>query len=313
MTSEQAVKSIKVLASDIGYAACGITSADPFEDYAAALDERIKRFPETTSLYDEMRHRAFPRRKAPWVRSIIVCVRRYGKYDLPEDPLGLIGRSYLADRRFAGCPDHAMPKRMKEGLIRLGMRVKTGGVPCRAAAARAGLVRFGRNSFAYSEQYGSWINIEAWQVDAELPPDTPATGCPCPEGCDSCMMACPTRALESPFTMRMDRCIAYLTYGAPEPIAPELLERMGCWIYGCDVCQEICPLNRGKWECIEKAVWQDEIRPHLTAKALAEMDPDTYLKLIHPRFRYIPEDDLARWHANAARSLQHASRPGKAS
>ncbi|MEI6807491.1 MAG: 4Fe-4S double cluster binding domain-containing protein [bacterium] len=298
---------IKSLASDLGYAACGITSADPFEDYTAALDDRIKRFPETATLYDQMRHRAYPQKKAPWVRSIIVGVRRYGKYDLPEEPIGLIGRSYLADRRYAGCPDHGMPKRMKEGLIKLGLRVKIGGVPCRAAAARAGLVRFGRNSFAYSEQYGSWINIEAWQVDAELTPDKLAIGSPCPEGCDACRKACPTLALESPFTMRMDRCIAYLTYEAPEPIATDLLEKMGCWIYGCDACQNVCPLNQDKWERIEKTPWLDEIKQHLTARALAEMDLETYLKVIRPRFWYISDDDLARWHANAARALRSLS------
>lgn len=302
------VGSIKALAAEVGYAACGITSAGPFDDYAAAVEDRIRHFPEAGSLYGEMRHRANPGRKTPWVRSIIVCVRRYGKYDLPPEPLGFIGRSYLADRRFPECPDHGMPKRMKEGLIGLGLRVKTGGVPCRAAAARAGLVRFGRNSFAYSDQYGSWINIEAWQVDMELPPDQPAVGSPCPEGCDACMKACPTRALTRPFEVRMDHCIAYLTYGAPEPIAPELQDKMGCWIYGCDACQEACPLNKDKWEHEEKAPWMDEIRQCLTAEALAVMDPDTYLKVIRPRFWYIAEDNLARWHANAARSLRHGSR-----
>ncbi|MEI6218508.1 MAG: hypothetical protein WCP86_06385, partial [bacterium] len=123
--SNQIASLIKALASEIGYSACGVTSAEPFDDYTAALDDRVKRFPETTRLYDEMRHRAFPRQKAPWVRSIVVCLRRYGKYELPTEPIGLIGRSYLADRRYTGCPDHAMPKLMKEGLIKLGLRVKT--------------------------------------------------------------------------------------------------------------------------------------------------------------------------------------------
>jgi len=302
------VEQIKALASEIGYSACGVTSAEPFDDYTAALDDRVKRFPETTRLYDEMRHRAFPRQKAPWVHSIVVCLRRYGKYELPTEPIGLIGRSYLADRRYAGCPDHAMPKRMKEGLIKLGLRVKTGGVPCRAAAARAGIARFGRNCFAYSDQHGSWINIEAWQVDAELPLDAPATGSPCPDGCNACVQACPTKALESPFVMRMDRCIAYLTFAAEGPIAPDLLAKMGCWIYGCDVCQNVCPLNRGKWENLGNIPWQNEIKQHLSAKALAEMDLDTYVNTIHPRFSYIPEDDLARWHTNATRSLQNTER-----
>ena len=297
------VDQIKSLAAQVGYAACGITSSEPFDDYLAALADHIRRFPEAQSLYKPMRQRAAPREKTPWARSIVVCLRWYGKYALPETAVGIIGRSYLADRRYAGCPDHDMPKRMKEGLAGLGLRVKTGGVPCRAAAARAGIARFGRNGFAYSERYGSWINIEAWRVDAELPLDKPATGCPCPNGCDVCLKACPTRALESPFTMRMDRCIAYLTYGAPEPVAQDLREKMGRWIYGCDACQEVCPLNKGKWKPLEDTAWQNEAKPHLTAAALAAMDEETYRKTIHPRFPYISEDDLGRWRSNAARSV----------
>lgn len=302
MSSELADR-IKELAQDIGYADCGITSIEPFREFGRTIDERIERFPETEELYAPMRGRTDPRSSARWARSIVVCVRRYGKYGLPEGLPGHIGRSYLVDRRFEGCPDHVMPKQMKEGLAGMGFRVKNAGVPDRWAAARAGITRFGRNCFAYSK-HGSWINIETWSVDKDLPPDEPTLDTPCPENCRACIDACPTGALTEPFVMRMDRCVAHLTYKAPEPIAPDLWGKMGKWIYGCDACQEACPLNKEKWESVEETPWLDDVAQYLTPDALSTMSEETYHEIVHPRFWYIPKDNLKRWHLNAKRVLE---------
>ncbi len=293
---------IKALASETGYAACGITTAAPFEDYRKALELHQRRFPEAARLYADYLRLVEPAGSAPWVRSIVVCVRHYGKYVIPPGLDKHIGRNYLFDRRQAGCPDHAMPKRMKEGLQALGLRVKAGGVPCREAAARAGVGRIARNCFSVTQD-GSWVNIEAWRVDAELQPDSPSTGSPCPDGCRACLDACPTGALTEPFVMRMDHCVAYLTYGAPEPAAPDLWGKMGPWIYGCDACQLACPLNRGKWQEREQAPWLERVAAKLTPSALAEMDEAEFRAIVYPLFWYIPEDNLARWHANARRAL----------
>jgi epoxyqueuosine reductase len=295
---------IKALAAEVGYAACGIAGTQPFEDYRAALQDRITRFPEAAELYRELEGRVEPRAVAPWARSIVVCVRHYGKYAIPDRLVGLIARNYLCDRRIKACPDNGMPGSMKAGLKRLGLRVKTGGVPGRAAAVRAGVAGFGRNNFAYADGCGSWINIESWMVDAEMEADTPAAPAPCPEGCRACIKACPTGALCEPYVMRQDRCTAYLTFEAPEPIAPELWEKMGKWIYGCDVCQQACPMNKGKWERREPTPWLDEVLDQLTPEALAAMDQETYRKVVFPLFSYISEDNLARWHANARRAVE---------
>jgi len=293
---------VKRLAAELGYAACGITSAEPFAEFRAAIRARIRRFPGAAALYEPMLARAEPRRGAPWARSVVVCLRRYGKYRLPPGLAAHIGRNYLCDRRNADCPDHPMPKQFQQGLIALGLRVRRGGTPDRWAAARAGVARVGRNCFACSE-HGSWINIETWLVGTALPPDPPALDLPCPDGCRACMNACPTGALVEPLVMRMDRCVAYLSYHAPEPVDPALWEKMGPWIYGCDACQLACPLNKGAWEDLEPAPWLERLAPHLTPAALAEMDETTYREHVHPAFWYIPKHDLARWHRNAHRAL----------
>ncbi len=279
----------------------------PFDNYQTALKQHALRFPDAATLYQEMERRVNPAQFAPWAKSIVVAVRRYGKYDLPETITHHIGRNYLCDRRIKDCPDNTLPKRMKQGLISLGHRVKVGGIPCREAAVRAGLVRIGRNGFAYAEGCGSWLNIEAWLIDAELEPDPPsAPEAPCPTGCRACLDACRTCALTEPYVVDMKRCIAFLTYEEAKPIPAELWKKMGPWIYGCDDCQNVCPMNKGLWDPLEPASWIKTIASKLTPEALATMDVETFKKFIYPLFWYIPESDLGRWHQNALRAMQDA-------
>lgn len=307
LMSERIAKAIKELALGSGYSSCGIAAADDFAEFERALEHRIRSFPEAAQLYTRMRKRARPRSSATWARAIVVCVRRYGKYEIPPGLAGLIGRTYLFDRRNPLCPEHDMPDKITRGLQRMGLRVRRGGVPDRWAGARAGVTRFGGNCFSYSE-HGSWINLETWVVDADLPADKPAPESACPENCRACIDACPTGALVEPFVMRMDRCVAYLTYSSPEPVSGELWNRMGTWIYGCDRCQEVCPLNKDAWENLEKAPWLETIAPFLRPQALVKMNHNTYRSIIHPAFWYIPLENIARWHANAKRALSHLER-----
>ncbi len=297
---------IKELAKDVGYVGCGIASTEVFTEFSAAIDQRIRAFPALASEYENMLKRAFPRQNNPWANAIVVCVHWYGKYRIPENISKGIGRSYLFDRRNSDCPDHDLPGRMKKGLEQLGLRVRRGGVPDRWAAARAGVARFGRNNFVYTEKHGSWINIEPFLVDAELTPDEPSYEIACPDSCRLCVEECPTKALQRPFCMRFDHCIAYLSYNAPEPIEPELWRLMGPWVYGCDQCQLICPLNADKWREIETAEWLKKMAPYLSTEALAEMDDATYRDVVQPTFWYIAADGVERWRRNALRARDRA-------
>ncbi len=296
------VYKIKELAKNIGFETCGITTTGPFEDYRKTIEKRVEQFPDSAGRYEKMLYRAEPAASRPWARSIIVCVKRYGVYKIPGELIGYIGRNYLCDRRYKGSPDYDMPKKMKQGLISLGCRVSRGGTPDRNAGARAGVTQFGKNTFAYSES-GSWINIETYLVDKELPVDEPSLETTCPDDCTICIDACPTKALMEPFALNPDTCIAYLTYESKEPVPSDLWEKMGKWIYGCDICQEVCPLNKGKWENRKKIPWIDEVRSFLAPKALSEMSQETFQDIVRPRFWYIPLDNLFRWHRNAGRAL----------
>ncbi len=303
--AKETAETIRSAVLEAGYDACGIATADAFPEFERILRERMDRFPETRALYEPMLKRGAPQAAAPWAHSLIVAVRRYGKYRLPPGLAGHIGRAYLFDRRTAACPDHAMAGEVVRRLKALGLRVRKGGVPDRWAAARAGIARFGRNGFVYAEKGGSWINVETWLTDARLPADAPALDVPCPPDCRACAEACPTGALDGPFSMRMDRCVAYLTFAAPEPIAEELQKQMGGWMYGCDRCQEVCPRNRGQWKERDRADWLEAVATLLTPAALAEMDDETYRNAVHPLFWYIPADRADRWRANARRARRN--------
>ncbi|MCK9265494.1 hypothetical protein M0P98_01200 [bacterium] len=296
---------IKAYAKKCGFVDCGITDVSDFNDYKETIDRMLSSFPETKHLYSSMEGKAYIKKNVPWAKSIIVCLRSYAKYKIPKTIKGYIGRNYLFDSRVLHSPEYQMSRNFTQYLKNSGIRVKKGGLPDRAAAKRAGVVSIGKNNFAFSKICGSWFNISTYIVDIELKPDNPSVGTICPEGCDICIRACPTKALSAPYTMRMDKCIAFLTYGKEAEISEELCKKMGTWLYGCDVCQEVCPLNKGKWQNIVTLPYLEKVADIITPSKLSEMGQKTYEEIVFPLFNYIPVDRIDRWHNNAKRVLKY--------
>ncbi len=296
---------IKEKARELGYVSCGVTDASPFPGFIEGLDERIRRYPESAPLYEELREMAFPKKQAPWAESVIVCISRYGKYRLPEAPQHYFGKTYLVDGRLPYAPEYHSTSAFTTFLKELGMSVIVPRITARWSAARAGLGQFGKNNFIHTA-HGSWVSVKLWLVDEALEYDAPQTGSPCPDRCTRCIDACPTRALEGPFAMNFGRCVTHLSFHLndlpPEPIR----KLMGTWIYGCDVCQNVCPLNRGKWEPAEEFPQLDEVAPALAPDRLAGMTQSTYEEIIQPRFWYIKKEDLWMWKSNALRAMANS-------
>lgn len=113
----------------------------------------------------------------------------------------------------------------------------------RAIAERAGVGWFGKNCCTYVAEYGSWVFLGELFTDLEIPADRPDTE-PIPScgDCTLCIDACPTGAL-SPFDLDPNRCISHLTQMS-DSVPEELRPKMGRWIFGCDICQLVCPWNR---------------------------------------------------------------------
>ncbi|HBE02304.1 MAG: hypothetical protein A2096_03545 [Spirochaetes bacterium GWF1_41_5] len=294
---------IKYRARELGFEACGITSADPFPEYLTAVRRLADFTPAYKNLYLNLENKYDPKKSAPWARSIIVCIRSFTRYCFPPGLTNIIGRNYLADARFPGNPDYLMIKNMTDFLRSLGLQVKKGGVPDRLSAVRSGIARMAKNTFIYTEKSGSWINPVTWRVNAELVPDQPDNTSPCPENCSLCRKNCPTGALGCDYTVYMEKCLSWINCHAPEPAADYLTMSMKNFIYGCDFCQTACPLNQAVPPGTEKIPGLDEIADHLRPEKIPALNEDFYKKHIYPRFWYIAENNLQRWKNNAAATL----------
>ena len=112
----------------------------------------------------------------------------------------------------------------------------------RAGAARSGVGFYGKNTLLITRAYGSWVVLGTLVTDVELEPTQPLElDC---GSCRLCVDACPTGALDEPGILDSTKCLAYWTQ-APKPIPEPYREGLGAQVYGCDICQEVCPWNRG--------------------------------------------------------------------
>ena len=112
----------------------------------------------------------------------------------------------------------------------------------REAAARSGVGFYGKNTMLITRRHGSWVVLGTLVTEQELEP-TPPLDADC-GSCTLCIEACPTHALDEPGTLDATRCLSYWTQ-APAPIPEDYRVELGAQVYGCDICQDVCPWNRG--------------------------------------------------------------------
>ena len=303
-------ESIKAKGLELGFSHVGVTTMDNFpeyeaellrrEDYALWTDPDRSKYPGRSYLIQS----AHPVSFYPEGKSIICATFGYSQYLYPEELTPYVGRAYLC-RAYVPQAHSAAGIRVAEfrqfiQSLGIGLYDGPGEVPERAACARAGIITYGKNNFAYTPEDGSFNILYTFLADAELDYDTPTVRCDCPPDCRACMDACPGGAIIAPGRLHPQHCVLYNNQLPPEKIPREIRPLLGTHVHGCDECQTACPRNQA---VLRKAARTDPFLEVLKEKfdleKLLLLDDSYYQEVVRPiMYNYITDLDILR--SNAA-------------
>ncbi|HEY0009932.1 MAG TPA: tRNA epoxyqueuosine(34) reductase QueG [Tepidisphaeraceae bacterium] len=280
--SHQQAAAIKDQARSLGFDLCGITTAEP-----SARRDYFERW-ITTGQHGEMHYlakrveeRLDTRVYFPPAKSVI-CVAM--NYYVPLTPPTLESGSGRVARYALGDDYH---EHITVRLRKLAdwMRTTWPDTECKAAvdtapvlerelAQRAGIGWQGKNTCVIHPKIGSWIFLGEIFTSLALPADAPATDhC---GTCQRCIEACPTDAITAPYQLDASKCISYLTIEHRTEIRPELKEKIGDWVFGCDICQDVCPFNSRALTATDPLLQPRLADGRLDVRAIAEWSLDEY-------------------------------------
>ncbi|MBO8142581.1 MAG: tRNA epoxyqueuosine(34) reductase QueG [Firmicutes bacterium] len=307
---------LKEYARQVGFDVVAIGPAKPYVRAARELYRRRKRGHHPPFTVADIALRCDPRRLLPSARSVIalgvsyLTPHRSRASRSGREPRGQISR-------YAWGEDyHRVMRRRMELIVsflerRAGAGVQaqafvdTGPPVDREVAAEAGLGWFGKNACLYVPNYGSWVFLGEIFTNLDLAPD-PRVTLDCGD-CDRCIRACPTGAITEAYYVDPNRCVSYLTQ-MPGSIPEELRESIGLRVFGCDVCQDVCPWNR-EAVCADRPEFRP--RPEVgTAPSLIDM-----LRMTKGQFRQKFGLTAAGWRGkktlqrNAAIALGNSRNP----
>ena len=171
----------------------------------------------------------------------------------------------------------------------------------------AGLGWFGKNSMLIAPEAGSYFFLSALLVDIDLPPEVPIQVDHCGI-CTACLEACPTEAIVAPRLLDANRCISSLTIETRGPVAPGLRSGIGDWLFGCDICQEVCPWNRFAPGSAEPSFQPRQGQPALALAELLALDEQEFRR----RFRGSPLGRAKRSGLLRSAALVLGNRPDRA-
>ena len=285
---------IKEWAREAGFDRAGIASLEPIER-GGVFARWLRRGEHAGMGYLERRveERLEPARLLEGARSVLCVALRYWPLAGEEEPEGDLWPRVARYAR--GTDYHALMETRLDAVVAraratfpgVGTRryVDTGPVLERELAARAGIGVFGKNTCLLDREMGSWFLLGELFLTLDLPVDEPlAELC---GSCTLCLEACPTGALVEPFRLDSNRCISYWTIEHRGALPAEATELVGDWVFGCDICQDVCPWNRrrhalGAAEHAELRLAAE--RRQLDLAGLLALDRDEYVE----RFRGSP-------------------------
>ena len=236
-------------ARSLGFGRIGFTTPAALERDENALSHWLLQGHAGGMTYMEKnwQSRARPAELLPGARSVIALAMSY--YDGPASTVDE-GTGRVA--RYAWGKDyHKVIQKRLESLVRYieamapdavcKSYVDTGPLLERAVSQKAGLGFIGKNTMLISRGLGSYVFLASVLTTLDLPADLPDTrSC---GSCTLCIDACPTQALTGPYQLDARRCISYLTIESKEDVPEALRAQVGDWVFGCDICQDVCPHN----------------------------------------------------------------------
>lgn len=239
---------IKAEAKRLGFLSCGISKAGFLEEEAPRLEKWLNqnhhgKMDYMTDYFDK---RLDPTLLVPDSKSVITVLLNYYPPDFQN------ADSYKISKYAYGKDYHSVLKKKLKKLLR-AIRTEIGDVSGRAFmdfapvmekswAAKSGLGWIGKNANLITQKTGSFYFIAELILDLELEYDNPTTDhC---GSCTACIDACPTEAIVAPYVVDGSKCISYYTIELKENIPQEMKGKLDDWMFGCDVCQDVCPWNR---------------------------------------------------------------------
>ena len=228
-----------------------VAPIEVYSDYLAEVKNRLAETgadlrdymiqPEDISFFECL---SDPRRTLPDAKAIIVLgVNAYDETAVyTNTQRELCGKTA---RIYAYYPVvRQIAEKLAESIQKRGHRAIQGqNIPLKYVADRTKLGTYGKNAVLLTEQYGSYVALRNVITDVPLSPDKLERFVPPCQDCEACLTACPTGALYAPYKVNPSLCINPLTR-RQDHIPPELRSKMQNWISGCDICQEVCPINR---------------------------------------------------------------------
>ena len=268
---------IKARARDLGFQLVGVAPVGVVPELSFYRDWAAAGYAgEMAYLTRDLDRRTSIAAIVPGARSVLVCGMIYHTdqphtLDIDDAEAGWISRYAWGDdyhdvlrkrlEELRACLEQGSP-----GPVVSRVYVDTGPVVERVIAKYAGLGWFGKNTCLINEKLGSWFFIGEIITDVELDYDQPVADL-CGT-CRRCIDACPTGALLAPYVLDSRRCISYLTIEHRGSMPEELRARLGRHVFGCDICQDVCPWNQGAPTCSEPSC---QARPGLVAPKLEEL------------------------------------------
>lgn len=277
---------IRAIAHDVGFDLVRFGPAEPGEHGQKLLRWlELGRHGEMRYLEENAERTLHPTRWRPGVRSAIALAVDYG------GPATALPDGARVARYATGRDYHRW---LRERVFKLRSRLEAEGVPYgsmnggtdavpvleRALATRAGIGFLAKSSMVISPTHGPYLQLAELLTGMELPPDAPAPGS-CGT-CTACIDSCPTGAIVAPFEVDARRCISYTTIEQRGFVAPELRKQQGEWLFGCDVCLEVCPFTRhSPRRLVEGAARPAELQPHQIVQTWTLVD---FLQLDQARY-----------------------------